>query len=108
MELFGVEYLFEKALLEIKTNADRLKYRAYITDSIKNLTELIIKIGGGKDVDIPRYADMIADKEQQAEEEQRAREEAEQVGQAAMSEFMRQCELIARERKQKEGREQIG
>ena len=70
---------------------------------------MIIKIAGGKDIDIPRYVDLIAEIQEETEDDKKAaQEEAEKARETAEAEFKRQCELIARERNQKKEREQSG
>ena len=107
LDLYGVDYIFETVIDIIQNNNERKQLYAYITDSMKNLTEIVCAIGGCKDVDIPRYMDIVEESHETPEDKEEARAEAEKQAQRAIDEFNRQCELIARERMQKAEREAV-
>lgn len=79
---------------EIKKREEK-NYRTYITDSLKNITEVILKMGGANDPDIPRYIDMIDGNKEQSKS--RTAEEAIEL-------FRKNCEAFQNQ-KQKDGEE---
>ncbi len=58
MDLFGVDYLFENALEYIR----EMQYKNYVTDALKALVEITIKVNGGE-ISIPSYHEIVNPKQ---------------------------------------------
>lgn len=63
--MFGVDYLFNLTLEEIRKH----NYRMYVTSGIKSLIEVTARIGGAKDFDYPGYEEFTEPKPQKSAEE---------------------------------------
>lgn len=101
LDLYGVDYIFEKALSILNAEVDMKRYRAYITDSLKSLIEIIVKMAGGNDVEYPRYYDMIEQSEETPAEREKAEKDLERQKEETLQYMQRQCELIALQKQQK-------
>lgn len=47
------------AVAEIEERQKEYAYKIYISDSIRNLTQILAQFCGAKNLEIPRFADMI-------------------------------------------------
>lgn len=69
IDLFGVDYIFEN----VKEFIKQQQYQNYITDNIKSLIEIIVKVCGS-DITLPRYYDMICPSRKSEEKSMSAEE----------------------------------